>query len=295
MPRQAGLRGRLPVKPEGQRFALKWADQYLAQVPAPSYPIDVAGGITDFGMLGNDQYGDCGEAGIRHVEMTTAVAAGQPVPSFTTQEAVSEYLTYTGGQDVGVNLADFLLYLFKKGRIKAFAPVDHTNVAMADSLMQIFGGLYCGVSLTDDAEQLFNSDQEWTTAHGERPDQNEGHCIEKVRADGTANDTYVTWGALQKATDAWSKACTEEIWVVATTEEQAAAFDPQLLADIQALGGTGGQPLPVPTPPPVPDPPPQPPAPGPPPAPPASPMHPVWHRAAEAWYVAALAWQEANI
>jgi len=51
--RTPGLRGRLPVKPPAERFAIQYLSQYLrAPLPAPAYPIDVTGGITEWGMLG---------------------------------------------------------------------------------------------------------------------------------------------------------------------------------------------------------------------------------------------------
>ena len=256
--RPAGLQGRLPVKPEGKRFAIQWAHDYLAlPVLPPTYPIDVTGGVTNWGMLGNDQYGDCGEAGIRHVEMSTALAAGQSLPVVTSQEAVNEYLRYTGGQDTGVNLADFLLWLYHQGRIKAFAPVDHKNAAQVDSLLNEFHGLYVGVNLTNDAQQLFGTGSPWTVANGELPNPSEGHCIVKVKANGSM-DGWVTWGAVQPSTAAWSSLCVEEVWLVVTTQEQLAKFTPDLLADIQALGGTGGVPAPAPQPTPTPVPTPKP-------------------------------------
>ena len=252
--RPAGLQGRLPVKPEGKRFAIQWAHDYLAiTVPPPTYPIDVSGGITDWGMLGNDQYGDCGEAGIRHVEMSTALAAKHPLPVVTDQQAINEYLRFTGGRDTGVNLADFLLWLYSQGRIKAFAPVDHRNAAIMDSLMAEFNGLYVGVNLTNDAQQLFGTGTPWTTANGELPDPAEGHCIVKVKANGSM-DGWVTWGAVQSSTAAWSHLCVEEVWLVVTTQEELAKFTPHLLADIEALGGTGGVPAPAPQPAPKPTP-----------------------------------------
>ncbi len=241
MPRQPGLTGRLPVKAPADRFPLKWAHEYLTTLlPTPRYPVDVTGGITDWGMLGNDQYGDCAEAGYRHVEMSTAVAAGAPVPVFTTAEAVAEYLWATGGADTGLNLADFLLKLYRRGRAKAFAPVDHTNRASVDYFTQFGYGLYLGVNLTGDAQQRFQQGLPWTVADGQTPDPSEGHCIVKTKADGADLDGYVTWGAEQAATVEWSTACVEEAWLVVTTEEQVSMFEPQLLADINSLGGTGG-------------------------------------------------------
>ena len=64
----------------------------------------------------------------------------------------------------------------------------------------------------------------------------------KVAADGTAYDTWVTWGAAQRSTLAWTQSCLEEAWVVLTSEDvRAADVDiAALRADIDALHGTGG-------------------------------------------------------
>ena len=52
--RTAGLRGRLPKKPPAQRFNIQYLSAYLTSpLPALAYPVDVTGGITDWGMLGN--------------------------------------------------------------------------------------------------------------------------------------------------------------------------------------------------------------------------------------------------
>ncbi|HUJ65936.1 MAG TPA: hypothetical protein VLX59_10385, partial [Acidimicrobiales bacterium] len=69
----------------------------------------------------------------------------------------------------------------------------------------------------------------------------EGHCIVKVKADGRDFDTWVTWGALEASTLGWTAACLEEAWAIVTSEDEAARLDmTALLADIAALGGTGG-------------------------------------------------------
>ena len=75
----------------------------------------------------------------------------------------------------------------------------------------------------------------------------------KVTADGHALDGYVTWGALQHATLAWSQVCLQEAWVIITAEDaKAASLDiAKLRADIDALHGTGGGGTPAPAPVPV--------------------------------------------
>ncbi len=253
--RTAGLRGRLPVKPPGERFAIQYLASYVAEpLPAPTYPVDVSAGITDWQMLGNGPdptltvnrgrpVGDCTFAGRQHLRMAKAAADEVTETWESTNDLVTEYLEYDHGKDEGANIADLLLAWYKAGKIVAFAPVDPTERAQCDGVMSAFHGLYVGVNLTDDADQLFSQRSPWTVADGQRPDPNDGHCIVKVKADGKGLDTWVTWGALQESTTDWTAACLEEAWAVITSEDQAAKAGVDLAAlkaAIDALHGTGG-------------------------------------------------------
>lgn len=268
MSRVAGHRGRQPVKPPEQRFPLRWVHEYTGALPAPQYPVDVSGGITDFLMLGNGPdptltppqkpVGDCTFAAEVHYEMTKAAASGAPMPAVTSDEVVSEYFAYDHGQDRGAVIADLLLYWYRAGTILAFAPVDHTDRAACDAAMQQFKGLYLGVDLTDDADARFQAAEPWSVAGGQQPDPDDGHCILRVKSTGAGPDamsTDVTWGAEQESTAAWDAACVVEAWVAIMSEDE---IDPAALAalraDIDALGGTGGDPAPSPAPEPAPDP-----------------------------------------
>ena len=277
--RVPGKRGKLAAKSLPMKFVHEYA---TAPLPAPAYPVDVRAGIPDdrWLMLGNgpdpacttepDGVGDCGFAGRQHYRMAKAAHYGQAETWETSDELVREYLAYDNGQDEGVVLADVLLSWYKAGKILGFAPVDHTDPAAVDSAMQAFHGAYCGVNLTDDADQLFSEGQPWTVSDGEQPDPDEGHCIVKVYAEGNTDpyDGYVTWGAYQRATQDWTRACLTECWVLITSEDEAAKVDmAALTADIEALGGTVPDPAP-----PVP-PSPQPPAPVPPAPVPPEPDH----------------------
>jgi hypothetical protein len=250
--RSAGRRGRLPVKPPAERFAIQYLSSYLTTpLPPPVYPVDVSGGIVDWGMLGNgpdptlpkypNGVSDCTFAGRQHNRMAKAAAGSEQEKWETTEALVAEYLAYDKGQDVGANMADLLLYWYQAGKIVGFAPLDHTNAAEVDSAMQAFHGAYVGVNLTGDADQLFGQQQPWTTANGEQPNPNEGHCIVKVAADGSQLDSWVTWGAIQQSTLPWTQACLEEAWVIITEEDaKAASLDiAKLQADINALHGQG--------------------------------------------------------
>jgi hypothetical protein len=219
-------------------------------LPPPTYPVDVSGGITDWKMLGNgpdptctthpNGVGDCTFAGRQHYEMAKAAMHGVKPPTETSNQLVSEYLAYDHGVDRGANIADLLLTWYRSRKILAFAPVDHTDRALVDAAMTAFGGVYAGVNLTDNADQLFGSGQPWAL-DGEQPDPNEGHCILKVKAD-TSLDTWVTWGALQPSELDWTSACLEEAWVIITAQDAKAVKNldlAQLRADINAFHGTG--------------------------------------------------------
>ncbi len=256
----AGLRGRQPVKPPAERFAIDFIHRYLrSPLPTPSYPIDVSGGITDWKMLGNGPdptltvnggrpVGDCTFAGRQHVRMAKAAAAGLTETWETTDQLVSEYLAYDRGVDRGANIAEVLMYWFLAGKIRAFAPVDHSDPASCDMVMAAFHGLYVGVDLTGSANNQFDAGQPWTVSAGERPDPSDGHCIVKVKADGQQYDTWVTWGALQQSTREWTAACIQEAWAVITSEDEESKLNmPSLLADIVAAGKAAAPGVPEPS------------------------------------------------
>src|ERR1700728_1004590 len=137
--RIAGLRGRRPVKPPAERFPLQYLSSYLrTALPAPSYPIDGAGGIVEWGMLGTGPdptltvhhgkpVGDCTFAGRQHLRMAIAAAGDETETWETSNQLVTEYLAYDHGKDQGANISDLLLAWYKSGVILAFAPVDHTD------------------------------------------------------------------------------------------------------------------------------------------------------------------------
>ena len=250
--RSAGRRGRLPVKPPAERLPIQYLSAYLSTpLPPPVYPVDVTAGIADWGMLGNGpdpaipQYPggvlDCTFAGRQHYRMAKAAAAGEQEQWETCSALVAEYLAYDHGQDDGANMAEVLLYWYNAGTILGFAPLDHHNPAEVDSAMATFHGAYVGVNLTSDVDQLFTAHEPWTVVNGEQANPNDSHCMVKVAADGGQFDSWVTWGALQRSTLAWTQACLEEAWVIITEEDaKAASLDiAKLQADINALHGDG--------------------------------------------------------
>jgi hypothetical protein len=204
---------------------------YVRATPAkaPHYPVNVSGGIVDWGMLGNgpdpmltvnggQPVGDCTYAGRQHVKMAKAAAGHLSEAWETSNQLVTEYLAHNGGQDTGDNISDLLLHWYQIGRILGYGALDHTNKIEVDWSCQTFHGVYAGVSLTDDADQRFENHQVWDISPDNQPDPSQGHCIVKVKATPTT-DTWVTWGGLQDSTAAWTAACMDEAYVIITPED----------------------------------------------------------------------------
>jgi hypothetical protein len=284
--RQAGLKGLLPQRPEGDRFAIEWSEHYSGPAPEPVYPIDVTGGaVISWQMLGNgpdptltvnngQPVGDCFFAGRGHAVILAITLGKLNEADPTADQTVTLYLTYDKGQDVGVVLADALLWLYQKGYILAFAPVALDRM---DAVMSQTGrGLLTGENLTDDAQQRFEATppQTWSVSAGQTPDTSEGHCTFRIKKQSaTGNGTLVTWAAEQEFEDGWEKACVTEAWIEYSAEDKASmapAKWAELVGALDALPGAHGIEVPAPAPSPTPPPMPVPgPVPEPTPAPPS--------------------------
>lgn len=265
--RVAGLRGRKPPLAPADRFPLRWVHEYQEGVAEPAAlppEGDVTSGVTDWGMFGNgpdptltandgQPVGDCGPAAFFHNRMAVALAhkvepeAALPLCGFTADQVVDLYLTYTGGQDVGVVGALFLQWLYKQGLILAFAPVDVLSRDKVNQAVLDFDGVLLGVQLTDNADDLFTAGKPWAL-DGEQPDPEDGHFI--VKAGFTPQlDKDLSWGAVQFAEVSWTETCAEEAWAIITPENAHLVDLDALVADIEALGGeTAPEPGQVPDP-----------------------------------------------
>lgn len=194
-------------------------------------------------MDGNDTYGDCGVAGVNHGFMTAAADTGETETFPTADQVVSYYLAYTGGQDSGVVLSDFLAYVKKTGfyghTITAYAPVSVTDIPTLQFAVDAYDFAYTGITVTEAMEQAFAAGQPWTLATTEGAVAG-AHCVPIIGYD--SEYLYVvTWGAVQAfAYDAWAKVA-EEAWAVITGEIDSAGTDGHgislaaLQADLAAL------------------------------------------------------------
>jgi hypothetical protein len=211
--------GRLPGHiPNGLRDFTWYAAGSLPKAPvsvaAPVPPRNSDG--TLWGMDGNDSYGDCGVAGINHGDMAVDLVCRRGLLEVTDAQLVQYYLTYTGGVDSGVVLADFLAYVAKKTffnrELVAYAPVSVTDYATLQFTVNAYGFAYTGIQVTDKMMQASESGNEpWTAAMFSEGKVEGGHCIPLVGYD--SDYLYaVTWGALQPIQYSAWHLMAEEAW-----------------------------------------------------------------------------------
>ena len=242
---------------------------------AASLPWDGSHGITDWGMDGNDQYGDCGPAATDHgnaakLDTTSVVGTlGQPVYPTT----LDTYFAYGIAQgeppphpDQGVDNSSWFGFLYQKG-VLGKGGYGEVPLSELDHYAIDFNGVVLGVQLSDNAQQQFQQGIAWGQP-GDSPDPNLGHDILLIGLDVGGGGTVVTWGALQKVTAAFLQNFVTDAWAF-LDEDDANRVGINWAALQEALTeihGTVTPPAPAPAPQPTP------PSPTPTPTPPAPPV-----------------------
>ena len=242
MPRTPGMFGRLPGKvPVGLRDLT-----YYTAGPLPKAPSTVAvPDVSTWMMLGNDTAGDCGVAGLEHVFMADAAVVQEHESFPDTQQALDYYFAFTGGQDTGVVLSDYLAHVrsnpYYGHRVTAFAPVNVHDVPTLQFAVWAYGAAYCGIVVTQTMQRAFANHQPWETSTLDGPIAG-GHCVPIVGYDDQYV-TIVTWGQVQAITyPAWHL-MSSEAWSVLTGELVARLGDGRgitltaLRADLDRLAG----------------------------------------------------------
>ncbi len=194
-------------------------------LPAPPPQINVAQAVKGpWGMMDNDQIGDCTCAAAGHLLMEwTASAQGKMFTPPDSQivaaySAITGYNPKTGANDNGAQEIDVLNYWRQQGiaghTITAYMglePANHTHVMDA---VWIFGGCYIGIALPKSAQAQTRNKQPWSvppqgTGGDGAPGSWGGHAVPVVAYDSRSL-TVVTWGALQTMTwGFWAAYCDE--------------------------------------------------------------------------------------
>jgi hypothetical protein len=202
--------------------------KYLtSDIPAPPASVNNSYGITSWGMMLNDQLGDCTIAGCGHAVQAWTAANGNEL-TLPDSVILSYYETWDGyvlgdpstdqgGVEVNV-LNNWRKYGFgyRKGHVGsdilyAYADPSPGNVTHIKQAISLFGGVYIGIELPITAQ----SQTIWDVVGNPQTDPNSapgswgGHCVWVLGYDANYL-TCVTWGGLLKMTWAfWAAYCDE--------------------------------------------------------------------------------------
>ena len=162
---------KLGALPAQRPVGLGLLTDYIAgSLPKP--PPSVKAPTFNWGMLGNDEYGDCGVAGLEHGFEADALAADEHETWPDDQAATEYYLDYTGGEDTGVVLTQYLAYVRQHGyyghTLRAFAPVAVHDVPTLQTAIFAYGFAYTGIAVTAGMQQAFQDVQPWDLGRVQR-------------------------------------------------------------------------------------------------------------------------------
>lgn len=224
-------------------------------VPPPSVDLTPKVGAS-WGMMDNDQIGDCTIAAAGHLLMEWTANAGKKMFTPTDKQIVSAYSAVTGynpstgANDNGAVEIDVLNFWRQSGiaghKIGAYVALEPTNHNHIMDAVYIFEGCYIGLQLPTSAQAQVQNHQPWSVPPGGptgdgKPGSWGGHAVPIVGYDSRGL-TCVTWGALQIMTwTFWGAYCDEAYAIISTDylnkrEESPAGFNmQQLQADLTDL------------------------------------------------------------
>lgn len=193
---------------------------------------------TLFPMDGNDTLGDCTIAAVAHA-ITVYRGKVDSKTILAKQAVVKLYYHLTGGLDTGLNELDVLNFWQSNkvsgDEILAFVKIDPKNHTHVQQAIQLFGGVYLGFQVQQNAVQEFDARQPWTPG----PLTNDGHAVYAVAYDPNGV-TVLTWGNTQQGTWAWWDECVDEAYAILPLDAKDPKFAPgfnlvQLQTDLKSV------------------------------------------------------------
>lgn len=211
-----------------------------------------------WGMLGNDQYGDCVFAGADHETMIlTAEGSGHPA-RFTDEGALGDYAAVTGfhawdpSTDQGTDVRDAMGYRRSTGlldaaghrhRIGAYVSLEPGNLDHLQEALWLFGVVGVGVEFPTSAMSQFNNAVSrgrmpiWTYVRSSPIDG--GHYVPLVAQHDHLQ--VVSWGQTVNVTHRFLQEHCDEAWTFVSPEALRSGKSPEgfdldaLNADLKAL------------------------------------------------------------
>lgn len=232
--------------------------QFLTTKSAP-VEWDGTHGITDWGIDGNGDWGDCGAAATDHGNMAKAgnVALldtlGRPQFNGTlgtywaygiAQGEVGQPPNAPNQPDEGVDNRTWLGFLYKHGIIDGYGEVP---LGQLHRFAMQFDGVLLSVQLSDKAQEQFNNGVPWGQP-GDTPDPSLGHDVWYIAysADGSAK--VITWGQAFPVTQDFMQNFVTDAWAILDKNDPRIDWTP-LRAALESIHGTvDATPAPAPSP-----------------------------------------------
>lgn len=237
------------------------AERFVKAAALPSPPAQFghehARRRTGWGMLGNDEWGDCAWAGPAHETVLWVVESGGHA-HFTTRAVLSDYSAGTGFDesagppgsnptDRGSNVRDVASYRRRTGivdahdsrhKIGAYLKLDHSDPDVLAQAAFVFGVVGLGLAFPSSAMQQFDAGEPWDVVRGE-PDPQDGHYVPYVAR--RALPECVTWGQVQPMTPAFLAKYVDEAWVYVSPESLNGQGQTPEGLDVAALNAALGE------------------------------------------------------
>jgi len=241
--------GKLPARKDVVKFKLS---QYDIALPTPPKTFGHQKLVSSWGMLANDEVGDCVIAGGAHETILWNQEAQKSI-NFTDQSVLSDYSAITGydpsdsSTDQGTDMQAAASYRRKTGlkdaqtnrhKVAAYIAVTPTNKTEMKQAIYLFSAVGLGIQFPASAMSQFNAGKNWTVVKSSKIEG--GHYVPVIGYD-TSYVYLVTWGKLIKATWGFVTKYADEALVYVSSEmltgdKSLEGFNTaQLLADLQAL------------------------------------------------------------
>jgi hypothetical protein len=259
--------GRLPAvrtpRTEALGRAMARALEPLGAPPAQSNdyysPVErQVGGSGGWGMLGNDQWGDCVEADEGHYLMLRTANAGTMVVP-TADQVLALYSAETGfnpsdpNTDQGTNEASDCAFMVSTGfldhKAAATGPIDYTNLNNMRWAIQLFGACKIGFNIQQAQVDQFNSGNDWGYVSGSQTVG--GHDVPLVAYYTDGSFDAISWGRRVHCAPSFVATASGLIdeahalifpdWIEANGAAPSGFDLQQLLIDASEIEGTGPQ------------------------------------------------------
>jgi hypothetical protein len=200
----------------------------FTKLPTPPASVDWTKGLTQFGMMLNDQLGDCTCAAVYHAKQIWSVNTGventQPDSEvLALYEKACGYVPGNEDTDQGGVEQDVLYYLYKNGmplsggtvdKILAYVEINQTQLPEVKLTISEFGVAYIGIQVPASIYDQNNNVLPVWDYTDPKSQILGGHAVVLVGYDSTAF-TFISWGQLYKMTWAFFQNYCQEAYAIA--------------------------------------------------------------------------------